>query len=133
LLAPFVARNLKKSASCSLALPDLNPILNANGLRETISRSGNAQERRSRRNRLIVRSRDQMAQMDEIIRRLRMAHLEAQLVVCEIERVGLNFEIDSPQKIRERKTEAVVRRDAVLIEWGKIITEWGELHDASIV
>ncbi|MGO9619728.1 MAG: hypothetical protein ACLPH3_23980 [Terracidiphilus sp.] len=73
--------------------------------------------------------------MDEIRERQRLMlidNLEAQLVVRELERVGLNFEIDSPQIVPERKAEAIARRDVVLVEWGEIMTELEELRQTPV-
>jgi hypothetical protein len=73
-----------------------------------------------------------MEEIDRIWRILVLDNLEAQLVVHEIERVGLNFEIDSPQVTPERKAEAIARRDTVLIEWGEIMTELEELRNSPL-
>ncbi len=62
-----------------------------------------------------------------IVRRLNIERLQALLGVGEIERVGLNFEIDSPQITPQRKAEAMARRDAVMIEWAQRMTELAEL------
>ncbi|MGA8669051.1 MAG: hypothetical protein WB679_04215 [Terracidiphilus sp.] len=58
---------------------------------------------------------------------LLIEHLEAILVVQEIELAGLNFAIDSLLNSPEEKGEAIARRDAVIVEWGKTMTE---LEDA---
>jgi hypothetical protein len=74
--------------------------------------------------------------MDEIkkIRRLlRIDNLEALLILCEIEHAGLNFEIDSPQAAPQRRAEAIAQRDAVIIKWGRIMTELEELRNSSDV
>jgi hypothetical protein len=57
-----------------------------------------------------------------------LSNLEARLQVSEIERVALNFELRSRQITPERKAEATARRDAVLIEWGEIMTKLEELR-----
>lgn len=62
-----------------------------------------------------------------------VTNLEARLQVSEIERVSLNFEIGSPQVTPERKAEAIARRDAVLIEWGEIMTKLEELRQISVL
>ena len=59
-----------------------------------------------------------MEEIDQLRHYLRLDNLRAMLVLSEIERVGLNFEIDSSQTTPERKAEATARRDAVMIEWG---------------
>jgi hypothetical protein len=73
-----------------------------------------------------------MTEIDRICRLLRTDNLEAQLVLREIERVGRNRVIDSPQTTPERKAAAIARRDAALIEWGEIITELEELRNSPI-
>jgi hypothetical protein len=60
------------------------------------------------------------------------SNLEARLVVAEMERVGLEFELRSPQITPERKAEAIARRDAVLIEWGEIMTKLEDLRQVSM-
>lgn len=65
-----------------------------------------------------------------ILRRLRINELKALLGLSEIERVALNFEIDSPQITSERKAEAIARRDAVMIEWAQRMTELTELESS---
>jgi hypothetical protein len=69
-----------------------------------------------------------MTEIDRIWRLLRLDNLEALLVLREIERVGLNFQIDSPETTPERKMEAIARRDKVLIEWGETLTELEDLR-----
>lgn len=54
-------------------------------------------------------------------------NLAAILAVQEIELAGLNFAIDSQLSSPEEKAEAIARRDAVIVEWGKTMTE---LEDA---
>lgn len=63
-----------------------------------------------------------------ILRRLRIGKLKTMLAVGEIERVALNFELGSPQITPQRKTEALARRDAVMIEWAQRMTELQELE-----
>ena len=72
-----------------------------------------------------------MTEIDRICRLLRLDNLEAQVVLREIERVGLNAQIDSPETTRERRAKAIARRDASLIEWGEIMTELEELRRTS--
>ncbi|HEX3893461.1 MAG TPA: hypothetical protein VHW46_12870 [Terracidiphilus sp.] len=60
-----------------------------------------------------------------------MDTLKALLVVSEMERAALNFEIGSPQITPERKSEAITRRDAVVIEWGRRMTELHELETST--
>ena len=62
-----------------------------------------------------------------------LSNLEARLVVAEIERVGLNFELGSPQITPERRAEAIARRDAVLVEWGETMTKIEELRQVTMV
>ena len=69
-----------------------------------------------------------MTEMERMRRLLRLDNLEALLVLREIERVGLNFQIDSPETTPERKMEAIARRDKVLIEWGETLTELEDLR-----
>lgn len=69
-----------------------------------------------------------MTEIDRICRLLRLDNLEAQLVLREIERVGLNAQIDSPETTPERRAKAIARRDNSLIEWGEIMTELEELR-----
>ena len=70
-----------------------------------------------------------MEEIDQLRHYLRSDNLRAMLVLSEIERVGLNFEIDSSQTTPERKAEATARRDAVMIEWARRITELQELEN----
>jgi len=70
-----------------------------------------------------------MTEIDRIWRLLRLDNLEALLVLREIERVGLNFQIDSPQVTPEKKAAALIRRDKVLIEWGETLTELEDLRN----
>jgi hypothetical protein len=72
-----------------------------------------------------------MTEMDRIWRLLRLDNLEALLVLREIERVGLNFQIDSPQIAPEQKAAAIFRRDQVLIEWGETLTELEDLRNSN--
>jgi hypothetical protein len=62
-----------------------------------------------------------------------LANLEARLVVSEIERVGLNFELGSQQITPERRADAIARRDAVLIEWGETMTKLEELRQVTML
>jgi hypothetical protein len=62
-----------------------------------------------------------------------LSNLEALLVVCEIERVGLNFELRSPLITPERRAEAIARRDALLIEWGETMTKLEELRQITML
>jgi hypothetical protein len=66
--------------------------------------------------------------MDDIDlwRRLFVSELEARLVLSEIRRASLNFEIDSPNITPQRKARAIIERDQTLIEWGTIMTELEE-------
>ena len=43
----------------------------------------------------------------DLWRRLYVSELEARLVLCELRRASLNFEIDSPDTTPERQTEAI--------------------------
>ena len=52
--------------------------------------------------------------------------LKAQLALRELERLALTKEIESPLTTPERKTEAIARRDASLIEWAEIMNELGD-------
>ena len=63
-----------------------------------------------------------MGDIERIWQALLTEHLEARTVLCEIRLAGLKFEIDSPQTAPGRKAEAVVQRDAVLVEWGEVMT-----------
>jgi len=63
-----------------------------------------------------------MADVD-LLRALLLQELEARLVLCEIRRVGLNFEIDSSTTTPQRKVEAIDQRDQVIVEWGTTMTE----------
>jgi hypothetical protein len=72
-----------------------------------------------------------MTEIDRIWRLLRLDNLEALLVLREIERVGLNFQIDSPQVTPEKKAAALIRRDKVLIEWGETLTELEDLRNSN--
>lgn len=62
---------------------------------------------------------------EDLWRELYISQLEARLVLSEIRRASLSFEIDSPA----RKSEAMAERDQVLIEWGTIMTEIDEQND----
>jgi hypothetical protein len=72
-----------------------------------------------------------MTEMEKMRRLLRLDNLEALLVLREIERVGLNLEIDSPQITPEQKAKSIARRDEVLIEWGETITELEDLRNSN--
>jgi len=72
-----------------------------------------------------------MTEMERMRRLLRLDNLEALLVLREIERVGLNFEIDSPQITPEQKAKFITRRDEVLIEWGETINELEDLRNSN--
>ena len=50
-------------------------------------------------------------------------NLEAILTVQEIELAGLNLVIESPLIAPVEKARAIERRDAVIVEWGKTMTE----------
>ena len=78
----------------------------------------------------VLRRANQMTEIDRLYRLLRTNHLEAQLVLYEIARVGFNAEIDSPETPPERRAEAIELRDASLIEWGESITELEELRNS---
>jgi len=54
--------------------------------------------------------------------------LEARLAVCEMERTLLISEIDSPETTPGRRAEAIARRDAVTVNWGKLMTELCDLR-----
>ena len=51
--------------------------------------------------------------------------LKAQLALREMERTALSNEIESPLTTPERRAEAIIRRDASLIEWAEIMNELG--------
>ena len=57
--------------------------------------------------------------------------LEARLAVCEMERTLLISQIDSPETTPGRRAEAIARRDAVTVNWGKLMTELCDLRPAS--
>jgi len=65
----------------------------------------------------------------EIILRLKISELEAQLVLCEIERVGLSRQIEGPDFDLGERDRAVVRRERVVVEWGEIMVELYELRE----
>jgi hypothetical protein len=67
-----------------------------------------------------------MDPIGEIILRLKISELEALLVLCEIERLGLNREIEDPETTFCKRSDAERRRDRVIVEWGQIMTQ---LHD----
>ena len=50
-------------------------------------------------------------------------NLEAILAVQEIELAGLKLVIESPLIAPVEKAGAIERRDAVIVEWGKTMTE----------
>lgn len=70
-----------------------------------------------------------MDQISEIILRLRIVELGAQLALREVERVVLNHEIDDPKTDPSRRLEAQLRRDRSLVEWGEFMTELHELRN----
>jgi hypothetical protein len=72
-----------------------------------------------------------MTGMERMRRLLRLDNLEALLVLREIERVELNFQIDSPQITPEQKAKSIARRDEVLIEWGETLTELEDLRNSN--
>lgn len=67
------------------------------------------------------------SELDEVRLRILKQNLEARLVLCEMRRASLNFEIDSPQIIPVRRVEALAERDQVLVEWGVVMTMLEEL------
>lgn len=69
-----------------------------------------------------------MDQIGEIILRLKITELEAQLVLREIERVGLSRRIDDPGFDPDEKDRAIFRRERTIVEWGEIMTELHELR-----
>lgn len=70
-----------------------------------------------------------MEAIGEIILRLKISELEAQLALREIERVGLNWVIDDPKTDPDEKYRLELRRERVLIEWGEIMSELQELRE----
>jgi len=70
-----------------------------------------------------------MDQIGEIILKLKITELQAQLALRELERVALNLEIDDPATDDDRKHLASIRRDRTVIEWGEIMTELQELRE----
>ncbi len=67
------------------------------------------------------------ADLDEALRRYLADSLEARLVLCEFRRTGLDSVLDSPFITPKARAEAMAERDAVLIEWGEVMTELAEL------
>ncbi len=70
-----------------------------------------------------------MEAIGEIILRLKISELEAQLALREIERVGLNWVIDDSKTDPDEKYRLELRRERVLIEWGEIMSELQELRE----
>lgn len=64
-----------------------------------------------------------MDEIGEIILRLKITELEAQLAVREIERETLNRLIADPDADPAQRVKAELRRDRSLVEWGEIMTE----------
>ena len=71
--------------------------------------------------------------MEEILWRLRIDELDAQLVLREIERVGLLFEIYSPHISPEGKAEAIARRAKALLEARDIMMELEVLRGCNCI
>ena len=69
---------------------------------------------------------------EDIWRKVYGSTLEARLVLSEIRRASLNFEIDSPLITSERMAKAMAERDQGLIEWGTIMTELEEQKDPGL-
>jgi hypothetical protein len=69
-------------------------------------------------------------EIDRICRLLWLDNLKAQLMLREIERLGLNAQIDSPDTTPKRRAEAIARRDASLVEWAKLFTELEDLRNS---
>ena len=69
-----------------------------------------------------------MDQIGAIILKLKITELEAQLVLREIERAGLNAQIDDPNFDLDEKDRAILRRERVIVEWGEIMTELQDLR-----
>jgi hypothetical protein len=70
-----------------------------------------------------------MDQIGEIILRLKITELEAQLALREIMRVGLNQQIDDPETEGGERYLAALRRDRTIIEWGELMTELQEFRE----
>lgn len=70
-----------------------------------------------------------MDRIGEIILRLKIRELEAQLALREIEREALNRKIDDPDTDTLQRYEAELRRDQSLIEWGEIMTALQKLRE----
>ena len=64
-----------------------------------------------------------MNELETKLRELYLHHLEAMLRLCELRRIGLNAEIDSPDTTPKRRAEATRQRDQTLVEWATIMTE----------
>ena len=71
-----------------------------------------------------------MDQISEILLNLTITEREAQLALREIERNALNREIENPRTDPERRSEALLRRNRSLAEWGAIMTELEHLREA---
>jgi hypothetical protein len=70
-----------------------------------------------------------MDQIGEILLKLAITEREAQLALREIERNALNREIEDPRTDPGRRSEALLRRNRSLVEWGAIMTELQDLRD----
>lgn len=69
-----------------------------------------------------------MDQIGEIVLKLRITELGAQLALREIERLGLSRQINDPSFDPGEKERAVLRRERTIIEWGEIMTDLQELR-----
>lgn len=70
-----------------------------------------------------------MDQVGEIILRLKINELEAQLALREIERAGLNREIADPATSPERVWESTLQRERSLVKWSEGIIELHNLRN----
>jgi hypothetical protein len=69
-----------------------------------------------------------MDALDEMRLRMKIAHLEAQLALCEIWSAALKREINSPLTSLERRYEACESLDAARTEGADLITELDEIR-----
>ena len=70
-----------------------------------------------------------MDQIGDIILKLKIAELETQLALREIERVGLSRQIDDRNTDPDEKDRAILRRERTIVEWGQTMVELQELRE----
>jgi hypothetical protein len=66
--------------------------------------------------------------LDDIWHTLYLTHLQARVVLSEIRRIGLTREIEWPSTEPERREQALLERDQVMVEWARVMTELSDIE-----